>query len=222
MQQAPIRKNMRRRESAGNSRFITFSCQRRLPLFKNPAIAQVFQDSLARAHQRLGFRLCAWVIMPEHIHLLVLPPDDMPLDRVLLWIKLSTAQRVIKRWRELDAPILARITRDDGRPRFWQKGGGFDRNVRDLAEFQRHVKYIHQNPVERGLVERPEAWRFSSVRWWMGTARGRTSLRSAAGRSAPPPRVDRMEGVLCEEIEFSCPGLPLGAVGAEGAGALAA
>jgi putative transposase len=183
MQQAPIRKAMRRREIPGNSRFITFSCQRRLPLFKNPAIAQVFQDSLARAHQRVRFQLYAWVIMPEHIHLLVRPPpppDDMPLDRVLLWIKLSTAQRVIKRWRELDAPILARITRDDGSPRFWQKGGGFDRNVRDLAEFQRHVKYIHQNPVERGLVERPEDWRFSSVRWWMGQREGELSCD-------PPP-----------------------------------
>jgi putative transposase len=95
-----------RREIPGNSRFITFSCQRRLPLFKNPAIAQVFQDSLARAHHRLGFRLYAWVIMPEHIHLLVRPPPphDMPLDRVLLWIKLSTAQRVIKRWRQLRRP----------------------------------------------------------------------------------------------------------------------
>jgi len=42
-----------------------------------------------------------------------------------------------------------------GKDTFLERGGGFDRNVRDLAEFTRHVRYIHRNPVERGLVEHP-------------------------------------------------------------------
>ena len=45
--------------------------------------------------------------------------------------------------------------------RFWQKGGGFDRNVRDDAEFSREVRYVHHNPVERALVTRPEDWTWS-------------------------------------------------------------
>lgn len=61
-----------------------------------------------------------------------------------------------------------RIDYGKGSPRFWQKGGGFDRNVRDVAEFCKEVRYIHQNPVQRGLAPRPEDWEFSSVRWWMG------------------------------------------------------
>ena len=75
-------------------------------------------------------------------------------------------------WLELDAPIVDRIRTTSGRLRFWQKGGGFDRNVRNLGEFRREVRYIHRNPVKRGLVERPEDWKWSSVRWWMDRREG--------------------------------------------------
>ncbi len=106
--------------------------------------------------------------MPEHAHLLMRPRENAPLDRALLFLKMSVAQRVINRWRELDAPILKKIHDPDGSPRFWQKGGGFDRNVRDEGEFAREVHYVHRNPVERELVERPEDWPWSSARWWLG------------------------------------------------------
>jgi putative transposase len=89
------------------------------------------------------------------------------LARILLSLKLRMAQRVIARWRELSAPILASIMHD-GAPRFWQKCGGFDRNARDEAEVMREIRYIHWNPVRRGVVDRPAAFPFSSVRWWMG------------------------------------------------------
>jgi putative transposase len=52
--------------------------------------------------------------------------------------------------------------------RFWQAGGGFDRNVRDMNAFCKEIRYIHLNPVRRGLVAKPEDWPWSSVRWWMG------------------------------------------------------
>jgi hypothetical protein len=63
--------------------------------------------------------------------------------------------------------VLDRIT-VRGHVRFWQRGGGFDRNVRDESELMREVCSIHRNPVERGLVENPDDWAWSSVRWWMG------------------------------------------------------
>ncbi len=162
------RKLLERREVAGGARFITFSCERRLALLQNPKIRDVFARSLSEARDRHRFEMFAWVVMPEHVHLLVRPREDERLDRALLGLKLSVAQRVIRRWRELDAPILAEITRANGLPRFWQKGGGFDRNVRDAAEFSRHVRYIHRNPVERGLVSEPADWSWSSLGWWLG------------------------------------------------------
>lgn len=60
----------------------------------------------------------------------------------------------------------------DGKARFWLKGGGFDHNVRNEASFRKFVRYIHRNPTERGLVEEPSQWRFSSLRWWIGVRDG--------------------------------------------------
>lgn len=168
----PMRKRLVRREIPHGERFITFSCERRLPLLGNPRIRDLFVQTLGEARDRHGFKLFAWVVMPEHVHLLVRPMDDSRLDRALLGLKFSVARRVISRWKEIEAPILKEITRGDGLARFWQKGGGFDRNVRDENEFSRHVQYIHRNPVERGLVDRPEQWAWSSVNWWMGRREG--------------------------------------------------
>ncbi len=162
-----IRKRMKRREGGGDARFITFSCEQRLPLLGNPAIRDLFVRSLAACRARFGFELFAWVVMPEHVHLIVRPRKSDLFARALLFLKLSVAQRVIARWRELGAPILSKITRPDGSPRFWQKGGGFDRNIRHEGEFAREVRYVHRNPVERGLVERPGDWAWSSARWWL-------------------------------------------------------
>ncbi len=174
----PIRKTMQRREipggrgGRGGVRFVTFSCEKRLALLGSQAIRGVFEDALVRARHRFGFELFAWVVMPEHVHLLVRPSGGLPLDRILTWLKSSVMRRVLPRWKQLDAPVLTRLTRPDGTHRFWQKGGGFDRNVRDESEFMREVRYIHHNPVTRGLVKTPEGWRSSSVRWWMGHREG--------------------------------------------------
>jgi len=159
---------MRRREIPHGVRFVTFSCQRQLPLLRNQAIAGLFVEALARARTKHGLSVYAWVLMPEHVHVLCRPPSDATLERILRGLKMSVAKRVIEQWKILHAPILGRIADATGRPRFWQKGGGFDRNVRDEAEFAREVRYIHRNPVERGLVQRPEDWPWTSVRWWMG------------------------------------------------------
>lgn len=163
---------MRRRERIGQSRFITFSCNKRLPLLANDGICEVLLGAIARARDEHGFELFAWVIMPEHVHLLMRPADGIPLDQALKTVKLSVAKTVIARWRELNAPILDRVTDTAGSARFWLSGGGFDRNVRDATEFSKEIRYIHRNPVERGLVERPEEWKWSSVRWWMGEREG--------------------------------------------------
>lgn len=93
------------------------------------------------------------------------------MDR-LASLKTQVAKTIVARWKELRAPALDRITTGPGRVRFWQRGGGFDRKVRDTAALCREVRYIHRNPVERELVESPEDWARSSVRWWMGDTSG--------------------------------------------------
>ena len=174
------RKRLRRREIPLGIRFVTFSCEGRLPLFGRAAIRDIAADALAAKVRQHQCDLYAWVVMPEHMHLVARPGKGRELGALLESFKKSVAWTVLQRWRRLDAPILRRITDERGTARFWLKGGGFDRNIRDNAEFAREVKYIHRNPVERGLVESPESWGWSSASWWLGRDEPRIECQEPA------------------------------------------
>ena len=150
-------------------RFLTFSCAGQLPLRGNDAIKQLFVDRLAKVRRTHPFRLVAWVVMPDHVHLLVLP--DGPgggVAKLMHAIKRPVAEAVLRRWRALEAPILQTVTGKDGTARFWQPGGGHDHNVRDDRAMEAFIDYIHENPCRRGLVDLPEEWTWSSARWYEG------------------------------------------------------
>jgi len=102
--------------------------------------------------------------MPEHVHLLIWPAlDGPPLKDSVALIKSRTAQTVLEEWRNQHAPILARLHSSDGKLRFWQRGGGYDRNLWSPSHIWEAIDYIHANPVERGLAERADAWNWSSA-----------------------------------------------------------
>lgn len=126
--------------------------------------------SWAREHHT--FYLYAWVLMPNHAHLLIREPEGGAVDGVLRTLKLGLAKRVINRWIELEAPILDRLVDARGVRRFWQRGGGYDRNIYSREEFDEKIGYIHANPVRAGLVERPTDWAWGSARWWDGKRDG--------------------------------------------------
>jgi putative transposase len=158
-------RQVQRVEQPRQLRFLTFSCFGRLPLFSNPAIRDLFADRLLTLRERRGFDLIAWVVMPEHVHALLAPNEGDTVRAILSTLKGPFSQRVVTRWRELDAPILAEIAGPRGRLHFWQPGGGYDRNV--FTDDERHEKtsYIHRNPVTRGLVSAPAEWKWSSLGW---------------------------------------------------------
>ena len=163
----------RRFEHPNHVRFLTFSCFQRLPLLSNPRIADAFASHLAAMRDRLGFHLHAWVVMPEHVHLLLWPrvgACDVP--RILRAIKQPIAQQVLRRWTSVRATVLEKVVDGTGQPRFWQRGGGFDRNVFSEEELAEKFAYIHNNQVHRGLCTRPEDWRWSSARWYLGHREG--------------------------------------------------
>ncbi|MFG0326170.1 MAG: transposase [Phycisphaerales bacterium JB037] len=168
----PIRKRMRRWEGTDAVRFVTFSCDRRRPLLDKDAVRDLFAEQLAATRRQHALELFAWVVMPEHVHLLVRPSPESKLADALRSLKTSVAKQVLGRWRDSRAPILEELRAGRGAVRLWQRGGGFDRNVRDTSELCREVRYIHLNPVRRELVKNPEDWKWSSVRWWMGARDG--------------------------------------------------
>lgn len=161
------RRSLRRIEARGHARYLTFSCYRRLPLFGNDSIKQVFIAQLAWVCRRLSVALYAWVVMPEHVHVLLMPhPPRVTVTGVLGALKRPVAARVLGRWRELNAPILPRLIDPRGHAHFWQRGGGYDRNITTPHELYEKISYIHHNPVRRGLVDRPIDWPWSSAGWY--------------------------------------------------------
>jgi len=154
-------------------RYLTCSCYRRLRLFNNPAIRDAFAGFLRQVRERSGMRLIAWVLMPEHFHIILIPTRrEWPVPKILVSLKQPLAQSVIRRWRTLRAPVLPKLAGPRGTTRFWQPGGGFDRNPRTPFELSREIAYIHMNPVRRGLVKSPAEWAWSSARWYAGDRAG--------------------------------------------------
>ncbi len=99
--------------------------------------------------RKFSMRVYGYVVMPEHVHLLVSEPDRQTLADAIHYLKLSFAKHV------------RRTASEPGS--FWQKRY-YDRNVRDAEEFAVKLRYLHRNPVKRGLVEDPGDWKWSSFR----------------------------------------------------------
>ena len=112
----------------------------------------------------------AWVIMPEHVHILIHPHHGTKIAAVLKTMKQSVAKRAVV-WLKRNAPEFL-STMEDVQPngksshRFWQRGGGYDRNLRSIRDIHEKINYIHQNPVTRGLVSKPCDYAWSSARAW--------------------------------------------------------
>jgi putative transposase len=157
-----IRKKMVRYEVPGTARFLTFSCFDRLPLFNNDQIKSRFVHMLSDVATRKDMKVLAWVVMPEHVHLVLLPSAPGQITAVLTSLKSMVAAQVLARWRSLDALILRKL-RDSTGDHFWQPGGGYDRNVVG-DELLEKIAYCHRNPITRGLVKRSVDWPWSSAR----------------------------------------------------------
>jgi putative transposase len=155
----------------GHAHELTFSCYKRLPLLASDRTRLWLAEAIDAAHKRLKFDLWAYAFMPEHVHLLVYPRQpDYEISSILWKIKRPVARQAIYYLARRSPGWLTRltVTRSDGRVerRFWQGGGGYDRNLMEPATVRRVIEYIHGNPVRRGLVERPEEWPWSSASYY--------------------------------------------------------
>jgi putative transposase len=169
---AYVRKRRRRFDDDRSPRELTFSCFHGYQFLSRDRTRMWFVEALQETRQEWPIDLWAWVLMPEHVHLLVAPREvGVEVGRFAGGIKEQVARKAIA-WLEENAPEwIPTITVQEGkrtRRRFWQPGGGYDRNVDNLKTLLAIIDYIHANPVRRGLVERPEDWEYSSARWYAG------------------------------------------------------
>jgi putative transposase len=130
-------------------------------------------ESLATARIKRNFAVWAYVLMPEHVHLVIYPREDQySISDILTDIKQPVTRAAVKYVLRSAPSFLANMR--DGRPngkivnRFWQRGGGYDRNLVRPETVHQVIDYIHANPVRRGLVGSPEDWAWSSARYYAG------------------------------------------------------
>jgi putative transposase len=165
----PKRKTIKHFDEPGHVHELTFSCYRRRPLLTDSRCCRMFCEALNRANARHRYRLFGFVIMPEHVHLLVQPLQNAGLVSDLLRaIKRPFSYRIKHELQAGKPAILEELTIRQ-RPgvttfRFWQEGPGYDRNLVDRRTLLRSVDYLHQNPVRRGLCQRAIDWKWSSAR----------------------------------------------------------
>jgi putative transposase len=137
---------LRRYQASRHLHFITFSCQDRLPYLESSDSRDLFETVLESRRLRYGFEVYGYVVMPEHVHLLVSEPPIEPVSKAIASIKREVSRL------SPDTPFWL--------PRY------YDFNVFSVGKRIEKLRYIHRNPVHRGLTEKPEDYRWSSFRFY--------------------------------------------------------
>ena len=143
---------LKRYQRTKQSHFVTFTCYRRLRHLADASMRDLVVAALERTRLSYRFRVYGFAIMPEHVHLLVSEPERGLLANAIQSLKIASSKRSATR-RVLDGRFCP----------LWQKRY-YDGNIHDHKEFVEKLRYIHRNPVKRGLVEKAEDWKWSSFR----------------------------------------------------------
>jgi putative transposase len=153
--------SLKRFQGTRDIHFITFSCYRRSPLLQPEATKVAFLSELERLHRKYQFRLYGYVLMPEHVHLLLSEPERDSLAVVIQVLK----QNVSRKQSHADGGQL------------WLDRY-FDFNVRTEKKLVEKLRYMYRNPVVRGLSREPQEWMWSSFRHYQSSYRGIVEIES--------------------------------------------
>jgi len=171
---------LKRFQNTGQSHFITFCCYHRRKLLTSPTSMRVFELALERDRRTFGLRIYAYVVMPEHVHVLLSEPERQTLADALKSLKQGVSRRLIQ-----------------NAEHFWQKRY-YDYNIRDYPQFMEKLRYIHRNPLKAGLCERPEDWEWSSFRHYATGCEGTVEIES----EWTARKRERAAARLCPAIEL--------------------
>jgi putative transposase len=137
---------LKRYQHEEDDHFVTFSCDGREPYLNTPDARDIFLASLEMTRKKYAIEVLGYVVMPEHVHLLLSEPTEKPLSTALQALKLSVSKRSVQR-------------------PFWETRY-YDFNAFTHNKLIDKLTYMHFNPVVRGLVVSPEEWKWSSYRFY--------------------------------------------------------
>ena len=140
-------------------RFITFSCHKQMPLLKDDLVKGIFIKYLMMMREIHHVEIYGYVVMPDHVHLVIHPPDNIKLRIIIQQLKSFTAREYFKK---RHGPVKA------GEKRSLWKRRYYDHNCRSAKSVLEKIGYCHNNPVRRGLVNDPSDYLWSSHNWYLG------------------------------------------------------
>jgi putative transposase len=136
-----------------------------LPLLNSVKARDRFLALLEQTRERYRFVVVGYVVMPEHIHLLVTEPEVGNPSIVIQVLKQRTARALLPKRKRRDPRQRNLFGDEPGHRAFWQ-ARFYDFNVWKTKKRVEKLRYMHRNPVKRGLVKSPEQWRWSSYRFY--------------------------------------------------------
>ena len=186
-----MRNPLQRHYGRGDLHFVTFSCYRRRPFLGTRRARDWFLKVLKEVRLRYRFQLLGYVVMPEHVHLLISEPQKANPSKVLQVLK-QKVSRTLRRGRRSYKGQLSLPFREApvDVEHFWQRRF-YDFNVWSAKKVKEKLEYMHANPVQRKLVLRPRDWPWSSWSYYAGRGNALISIEALGprkeGREDPHP-----------------------------------
>jgi putative transposase len=143
--------------------FITFSCYRRRQALDEDQAKRIVLGVLNTKLREFDATCCGFVLMPEHVHIVVWFPKPKQLSRFMHGWKRESS-RALKAWYRQHRPKYYEASQMA--KRFWQ-AKYYPFEIYTQEKLREKVEYMHKNPVDRGLVERAVDYRWSSARYWL-------------------------------------------------------
>jgi putative transposase len=151
--------NYRRAHVAGGTYFFTVNTFQRLPVLTEVPVRAALREAIRLTRLTAPFQIDAWVLLPDHLHCIwTLPDGDANFSVRWAMIKRYVSQQCGDAFgiKELSASRTKRKESGLWQRRFWEH------QIRDDADYARHVDYIHWNPVKHGLAQRAHDWPYST------------------------------------------------------------
>ena len=165
-------KGLRRYYGQDHLHFINCSCYHRQPWLSTPKRRDLFCQILEETRQRYAFVVVGYVVMPEHIHLLISEPERGTPSTVMQVVKPRFARLVLGRRKRSSAQAELWPGSEE---HVWQRRF-YDFNVWSARKRIEKLRYMHRNPVKRGLVLEPEQWEWSSYRSYAYQEQGKVKV----------------------------------------------
>ena len=196
-----VTKGLHRYYGTHDLHFITWSCYRRQPILGTAARRDLLLTILEQARRKYRFVVHGYVVMPEHVHWLITEPEEDDPSVVMKVVKQRFARQLNEKCRRTPA----------AQGQLWEKAPDavWQKRFYDFSVWTEHkriekLRYMHRNPVKRGLVDQPDQWKWSSFRAyfygepgpvrvnfqeWKSEIKGRTPQKFGSGRVEPHPLI---------------------------------